>query len=77
MLSADDRPPNEVGVFEDTDVLGDRGKGNRMGRRQFGHGRATRSQLMQHPPADRVGNRCVHGVKLSTRIFNHLVEHNT
>lgn len=75
MLSADDRSPDEVRIFEDTNVLGDGRQGDRVSRGELGHGRTPSPELVEHPPANRVGDRRVHGIELSSRIFNHLVEH--
>ena len=77
MLSAHNRSPHEVRIFEDTNVLGDGREGDRVCRGELSHGRTPWPELIQYPPADRVGNRRVHGIELSSRIFNHLVEHST
>ena len=74
MLATHNRSPHEVRIFEDANVLGDRRQGDRVRRGKLGHGRAAWPELLEHPPADRMSNRCVDGIELSGRIFNHLVE---
>jgi len=74
MLATDNRSPDEVRIFEDADVLGDGRQGDRVRRRELRHGRTAWPELLEHPPADRMGNGRVHGIELSGRIFNHLVE---
>ena len=74
MLATHNRSPYEVRMLEDADVLGDRRQGDRVRRSELGHGRTAWPELLEHPPADRMGNGRVHGIELSGRIFNHLVE---
>jgi len=74
MLATHNRSPHEVRIFEDTNVLGDGRQGDRVGRGEFGHGRAAWPQLVEYSPTHGMGNRRVHGIELSSRIFNHLVE---
>ena len=74
MLATHNRSPHEVRMFKDADVLGDSRQGDRMSRGELGHGRTAWPELLEHPPADRMGNRRVDSIELLGRIFNHLVE---
>ena len=75
MFPSPDIAPDEPGIFQHPQVLGDRGKRRLEGRGERGDGRFPPGEPCEHGPTGRVGEGVKDAGQLGRRTVNHMVKY--